>query len=308
MPVGTRGAVKAITIDAVRRSRRPTSCSPTPTTCMCVPATNVIARAGRPARVHRMVATDPDRLGWLSGVLARRAAHASPKTAWSSSRTSTVRRSRSRRSPPSTFRRGSVRRRDDVRRVSELAGRTRPTPKRRWSGRCDGRAAAASASWRSARLPLPDVPVSTPGQAQFGIVQGGTYMDLRDRSVAGTVAVGFEGYAIGGLSVGEPTPTMYEHGCAHRRQPAGCRAAILDGRRHARGSRRERRTRHRHVRLRAADAQRAERPALHPGGSDLHQERALCRGCAPARSRRARVRPAGAIPARICATFSWPAR
>jgi len=54
------------------------------------------------------------------------------------------------------------------------------------------------------------VTVSTPGQAQFGIVQGGTFLDLRDRSVAGTVAVGFEGYAIGGLSVGEPTATMYD--------------------------------------------------------------------------------------------------
>jgi queuine tRNA-ribosyltransferase len=45
---------------------------------------------------------------------------------------------------------------------------------------------------------------------QFGIVQGGTYKDLRDRSAAGTVDVGFEGYAIGGLSVGEPTDVMYD--------------------------------------------------------------------------------------------------
>jgi queuine tRNA-ribosyltransferase len=56
----------------------------------------------------------------------------------------------------------------------------------------------------------PDVTVITPGQAQFGIIQGGTFLELRDRSVAGTVAVGFEGYAIGGLSVGEPTATMYD--------------------------------------------------------------------------------------------------
>ena len=54
-----------------------------------------------------------------------------------------------------------------------------------------------------------DVVSSTPGQAQFGIVQGGTWPELRDRSVAGTVAVGFEAYAIGGLSVGEPTDVMY---------------------------------------------------------------------------------------------------
>jgi queuine tRNA-ribosyltransferase len=51
---------------------------------------------------------------------------------------------------------------------------------------------------------------STPGQALFGIVQGGTYKALRDASVAGTVAVGFEAYAIGGLSVGEPSDVMYD--------------------------------------------------------------------------------------------------
>jgi queuine tRNA-ribosyltransferase len=51
---------------------------------------------------------------------------------------------------------------------------------------------------------------SNPGQAQFGIVQGGTHLGLRDRSVAGTREVGFEAYAIGGLSVGEPAEAMYE--------------------------------------------------------------------------------------------------
>ena len=56
----------------------------------------------------------------------------------------------------------------------------------------------------------PDVVQATPGQLQFGIIQGGTYLHLRDRSVAGTLAVGFDAYAIGGLSVGEPAPTMYD--------------------------------------------------------------------------------------------------
>jgi queuine tRNA-ribosyltransferase len=46
-------------------------------------------------------------------------------------------------------------------------------------------------------------------QAQFGIVQGGVFDDLRAESAAATVAIGFEGYAIGGLSVGEPPDTMY---------------------------------------------------------------------------------------------------
>ncbi|SFU42436.1 tRNA-guanine transglycosylase [Nitrosomonas eutropha] len=44
--------------------------------------------------------------------------------------------------------------------------------------------------------------------ALFGIVQGGMYESLRDRSVAGLCDTGFDGYAIGGLSVGEPKPEM----------------------------------------------------------------------------------------------------
>ncbi|MFM8534032.1 MAG: tRNA guanosine(34) transglycosylase Tgt [Acidimicrobiia bacterium] len=47
------------------------------------------------------------------------------------------------------------------------------------------------------------------GQMQFGIVQGGTFRDLRAESAELTVSIGFEGYAIGGLSVGEPNDVMY---------------------------------------------------------------------------------------------------
>jgi queuine tRNA-ribosyltransferase len=56
----------------------------------------------------------------------------------------------------------------------------------------------------------PDVIVTNPGQAQFGIIQGGTSPRLRTESVQATVDIGFEGYAIGGLSVGEPVDVMYE--------------------------------------------------------------------------------------------------
>jgi queuine tRNA-ribosyltransferase len=55
----------------------------------------------------------------------------------------------------------------------------------------------------------PEVPRPNAGQVQFGIVQGGTYPALRARSVAGTLDVGFDAYAIGGLSVGEPVEIMY---------------------------------------------------------------------------------------------------
>jgi queuine tRNA-ribosyltransferase len=44
--------------------------------------------------------------------------------------------------------------------------------------------------------------------ALFGIVQGGMYGQLRDESLAGLTRIGFDGYAIGGLSVGEPKEEM----------------------------------------------------------------------------------------------------
>jgi len=79
----------------------------------------------------------------------------------------------------------------------------------RWETRCRERFlqiqdAAERPGQPPARRPI------NPGQAQFGIVQGGTYPDLRSASAEATVAVGFEAFAIGGLSVGEPAPLMYE--------------------------------------------------------------------------------------------------
>lgn len=44
----------------------------------------------------------------------------------------------------------------------------------------------------------------------FGIVQGGMHKDLREKSAKDLVALGFDGYAIGGVSVGEPQEKMYE--------------------------------------------------------------------------------------------------
>lgn len=45
--------------------------------------------------------------------------------------------------------------------------------------------------------------------ALFGIVQGGMHLPLRDASLAGLLEIGFDGYAIGGLSVGEPKEDMF---------------------------------------------------------------------------------------------------
>ena len=48
------------------------------------------------------------------------------------------------------------------------------------------------------------------GQHLFGIVQGGMYADLRREAIEQLVEIGFDGYALGGLSVGEPKELMYE--------------------------------------------------------------------------------------------------
>lgn len=69
----------------------------------------------------------------------------------------------------------------------------------RWEKRC-----------RLRFLEIGSPAVTNPGQAQFGIVQGGTYIDKRVESAQATVEIGFEAYAIGGLSVGEPPEIMYE--------------------------------------------------------------------------------------------------
>jgi queuine tRNA-ribosyltransferase len=73
----------------------------------------------------------------------------------------------------------------------------------RWAARCRAQFAAIRNGSPA------DIRGINPGQAQFGIVQGGVYQDLRDRSADAAMAVGFEGYAIGGLSVGEPIDLMY---------------------------------------------------------------------------------------------------
>lgn len=54
-----------------------------------------------------------------------------------------------------------------------------------------------------------NVPLKT-HQSLFGIIQGGIHKDLRKKSAEDITEIGFDGYAIGGLSVGETIPQMYE--------------------------------------------------------------------------------------------------
>jgi queuine tRNA-ribosyltransferase len=76
----------------------------------------------------------------------------------------------------------------------------------RWAARARARLTQLRDDPRS----VPEVTVTNSGQAQFGIVQGATHADLRTESVQATMALGFEAYAIGGLSVGEPPEVMYD--------------------------------------------------------------------------------------------------
>lgn len=52
--------------------------------------------------------------------------------------------------------------------------------------------------------------LQNPGQALFGIIQGGMYKDLRKKSTEEILEIGFDGYAVGGVSVGEPKEEMHE--------------------------------------------------------------------------------------------------
>ncbi len=63
---------------------------------------------------------------------------------------------------------------------------------------------------RWAKQSVKYVPRINPPGALFGIVQGSTYKDLRKRSAEEIAALDFPGYAIGGLSVGEPQAEMFE--------------------------------------------------------------------------------------------------
>lgn len=72
-----------------------------------------------------------------------------------------------------------------------------------WAAKASARSREIAEGYRSRGTDL-----SYP--AQFGIVQGSVYPDLRQISAEHLVEIGFDGYAIGGLSVGEPKTAMWE--------------------------------------------------------------------------------------------------
>ena len=77
----------------------------------------------------------------------------------------------------------------------------------RWAKRCKDVVAAAvpSGSFKSSAA---ETAAATPRQLVFGIIQGATFDDLRKQSAQAIVDLAFDGYAIGGVSVGEPEEEM----------------------------------------------------------------------------------------------------
>ena len=80
------------------------------------------------------------------------------------------------------------------------------TPRPPASGRCGGWSGARQEHDRLNSLP----DTVNPEQMLFGINQGGTYADLRIWHMQQIAKIDCDGYAIGGLAVGEPTEVMYE--------------------------------------------------------------------------------------------------
>ena len=112
-----------------------------------------------------------------------------------------------------------------------------------------------------------------PGQLVFGIVQGGSNPALREECAKAIVTMDFDGYAIGGVSVGEPEPEMLK--AIELTEPflPAHQGALRDGSRHARANDGTDCPRRGHVRLRAAHPRGAQRHGLHAARRHRHQGR-----------------------------------
>ena len=210
MPVATQGTREEPDARRPARGRRPDR----PRQHLSsVPAARARGRprAGRPAPLHGLGRADPHRLGRLPGLQPVKL----PQDRRGRGRVPLSRRRLARdRCPRSDAWRSSTRWASDI--IHPL-------------DECLGQPATPRSTERSLALTLRWLLRSrggasereTLGQALFGIVQGGIYEALRRRAVERRRALGFDGYAIGGLAVGEPKPVMYDD---HRaRAPGSCR-------------------------------------------------------------------------------------
>ena len=120
-------------------------------------------------------------------------------------------------------------------------------------------------------------------QAVFGIVQGGLHADLRREACQATTEIGFDGYAIGGLSVGEGFDEMVPMIETCTQNLPFERTALSDGRGHAARFTSGRRAGRRYVRLRLSDAVGAPSHGADQRGQIEYAERAFQNRCAAVR-------------------------
>ena len=160
---------------------------------------------------------------------------------------------------------------DAARRMRRAAGRSEARSSAPWNCRCAGPSAARR---RSATSPARRCSASS---------RAATCRRLRVRSAQALTAMDLKGYAVGGLAVGEPQAVMLDMLDITCPRTAGRKAALSDGRRHAGRHPEIGGARHRHVRLRDADARRPPRPRLYPARQGQSAQRPPCRRSAPAR-------------------------
>ena len=215
------------------------------------PGDEVIAELGGLHALHGLGRADPHRLGRLPGLLApRHALRASTTRASPSARSTTARRRASRRSSPPRSSATSA----PTSRCASTSARRRACRGRARGGRAPNDALGRAPARRAARAP---------GQLLFGIAQGGADPELRRRSIEEIAALDFDGYALGGLAVGESREEMFEAIALGGAAPAGREAALLHGHRRRRGHPERDRARDRHVRLRPPDPHGAHRLGAH---------------------------------------------
>ena len=297
MPVGTYGTVKAMApneLERARRADRPRQHVPP----LAAARARGHRRARRPAPVHGLGAADPHRLRRLPGVEPRAAAQGRARKASRSRRRSTATGCCSR---PRSRCRSSARSTPTSRWCSTSARRTRrPATRRRtsmelslrWARRSRDEFDRARQSERAVRH-----------RAGRHVRRPARRVARRARRRSASTAT--RSAACRSASRRTRCCAVLEH---TRAAAAGRPAALPDGRGHARGPRRRRRGGHRHVRLRAADAQRAQRLAVHALRRRQDPQRR-----APRPTRGRSTRPAAATPAAIsraptCTTCSGSTR
>ena len=99
---------------------------------------------------------------------------------------------------------------ETVRRAAKLTGRWARRAKEFWLRQNSRESGVGSWESRTRNSSFANPEPQIPNSALFGIVQGGTDRDLRRESAEEICDIGFEGYAVGGLSVGEPKSETYD--------------------------------------------------------------------------------------------------